>query len=255
MGALAVMLGARGGVLHLDWLDFAIRLVGPVDWTSPASIAALIAKAQALLPSDVVAVPVGRMAVAQVAARPDLARALATKPGGAGPLRALLADTRLADATGETLTRVAAAVRTAVVALDVPAPIAFAQMAAVAAGSSPPVADEDLADDAAVHLAAFLRTFAAAPVGLLIVDEALDDAAFRDFAAPVAKVAAHYGWDVAGGAGSMTFAVVTLPLGFWSGQPAPPLPPLACVRIPPVLEPEVVAAGVARLRAAIKGPA
>lgn len=225
-------------MLRLDWLDYAERLLGSPDWSDPASVAALIAKAQALLPSDVLALPVARVATAHIAARAALHSAVAAKPGGAAPLKALLADAQLAAVLNDTLVRLAAGCGGALLALELPAPAAMAQAVAVAAGLPAPAVDEDLADDAAVYVAAFLRNFAGAPVGALLIGE---DARFEAFAAPVLKVAAHYGWRT-----DFKFSEQQL---FDASGPRPNVGWVA-VSIPADAAPEAVAAAVARLREA-----
>ena len=180
-------------MLHLDWTDYAEALLGPADWADAASIAALFGKAQALLPSELIVLPVASVAAAHVAARAGLHSAVAAKADGAAPLKALLADARLRTMLNETLARLDGERRGAVLALGLPAPAALAQAAAGMAGATIPAADEDLADDAAVYIADFLRAFAGAPVAALRLGS---DAVLAAFDAPLVRVAAHYGWQV-----------------------------------------------------------
>ena len=177
-------------MLHLDWLDYAERLLGPADWSDAASVAALYARAQALLPSELLVLPVARVAAAHIAAHPALRSAVAGKPAAAQPLRALLGDNGLREMIAATLTRLQPIA--AVVALGLPAPAEFACAVAVAAGLPAPLADDDLADDAAVYTADFLRAFNAAPLGALV----LGADAFPEFDGPIVKLADHYGWQV-----------------------------------------------------------
>ena len=179
-------------MLHLDWLDYGERLLGPADWTDAARVAGLYGKLQALLSSDLIALPVARVAAAHIEARAGLLRLITSKPAGAQPLRALLADGTLRTMIGETLTRLDGVRGGATLALQMPAPAEFAQAVAIAAGLAAPAADEDLADDAAVYLADFIRAFATSPVKALV----LGQDAFTEFDAPVVKVAVHYGWQV-----------------------------------------------------------
>lgn len=177
-------------MLHLDWLDYAERLLGPADWTDAASVAALYARAQALLPSDLLVLPVARIAAAHIVARPALRTTIAGKPAAAQPLRALLADGGLREMIAAAMTRLQPIA--AVVALGLPAPAEFARAVAVAAGLPAPPADDDLADDAAVYTADFLRAFKAVPLGALV----LDADAFPEFDAPIVRIADHYGWQL-----------------------------------------------------------
>lgn len=190
-------------MFHLDWTDYAEALLGPADWTDAASVAALHSKAQALLPSDLIVLPVARIAAAHIAARAGLHSAVASKPAEAQPLRALLGDPALRAMLLATLTRMQAGLGGALLALGLPAPVAFAQSVATAAGLPAPTAGDDLADDAAVYMADFLRAFAGAPVGALV----LGDSIYPEFDTPVVKVAQHYGWRVLRG-GDLRAAII-----------------------------------------------
>ena len=212
-------------MLHIDWLDYAEALLGPADWTTPASLAALYGKAQALWPSDLIALPVERVVTAHVA-RIGIAGGLTA----AQSLRAVLADAGLRTTLNDMLARLDAVRGGGTVALALPAPAALAQAVCRAAGLTVPDANEDLADDAAVYLADFLRAFASAPVTALLFG---GDVAFAAFDAPVLHVAEHYGW-----------RVIRTPATGVSGT-----------AIPSDLRPEEAAAFVARLRADHREPA
>ena len=179
-------------IVHLNWLDYAERLFGAADWTNAASIAALYHQAQRLLPSDLVILPAVRLAEAHAGASADLRAAMTTRPSGAQPLRALLSSQALRTTIAATLTRLDAGAW-ATLALGIPAPETFAAAAAArGAGLALQPANEDVADDAAVYVADFLRAFAAAPITAL----RLGETAFAGVDAPVVRVAAHYGWEV-----------------------------------------------------------
>lgn len=178
-------------IRQIDWIDYAQALLGRADWADAASIAALFDKAQRLLPSDLLVLPVIRHAEAQ-ALRADLRAALAARPAGAQPLRTLLADNALRGTVAATLTRLGESAGAATLALGLPAPEAFATVATSLAGLPAVAADADLADDAAVYLADFVRAFAAAPITAL----RLSETAFSGLDAPIVRVAAHYGWEV-----------------------------------------------------------
>lgn len=212
-------------MLHLDWVDYAERLLGPADWTDAASSAALFGRAQALLPSDLVLLPVARMATAQLAGRAALRNLVAAKPQGAQPLRTLLADAAFRAIVAEVLTRLAAGIGRGMPGLQLPTPAALAAAVALAAGLAAPAVDEDFADDAAVYVADWLRAFAAAPVAVLL----LEDGDHPEFDAPIIRVATHYDW------------VVLRPAGITS------------VVVPPDMQPEHALALVAGLRATAEG--
>ncbi len=207
---------AEGRLLHLDWLAYATALLGGgrLDWGDPAAVAALYGKAQALLPSDLIVLPLEPPIAAYVAARPALIAAMAAKPRGAQPLRTLLADAGLRAHLAAMVTQVGRAVSTALLAVSVADPVALARQAAALAGLAEPPADDDLADDAAVYLADLLRGLADTSIAAIVIADA--DPQFGEFLAPVRKVAAHYGWDV-GVAGladpDFAFALASIPLG------------------------------------------
>ena len=208
-------------VLHLDWIDYAERLIGggAIEWGSPAAVAGLINKAQALLPSDLIILPVGRMLVA--CASPV---ELAAKPRGAEPLRSLLGNVLTRGRIVETIQMIPAPA----LALGLPAPAELAVLAARKVGLAAPGIDEDLVDDASVYVAEFLRIFAGERIAGIVLTEGAEGSVFRALYAPIRKVAASYGWNYADG-----------------GQPWPDVRSIA---IPVDGQPEAVLAQVRALR-------
>jgi hypothetical protein len=172
-------------LLHIDCLDYAERLLGPADWSSPESVAALINKAQALLPSDVVVLPVSRM----LSAMPPVA-AMAARSRGTQPLRALLADT---DARARLMATVSMLVVPRL-ALGLDAPAELAVLATELISQPQPDVDEDLIDDAAIFSADFLRIFSAMAVEAIILTESSPRQSVRALYAPIGKCSAAYGW-------------------------------------------------------------
>lgn len=211
--------------LHLDWIDYAERLLGggAVDWTAPDDVAQLILKAQALMPSDLVALPLDRMLFA------------AGQPGssargfhGAAPLRDLLADPVSRERALASVRMLAAL---PMLALGLPAPIEAAALASRLAGVEPDEPDEDLVDDAAVYIADFLRLFAGEAVAAVVLTEQRPRGHWREFYAPIAKVATGYGW---------RFAVQGHDSPLWEG--------IRSEHIPVDGEPEAVLARIRQLR-------
>ncbi len=240
---------AERQTLHLDWLDYAVALLagGGLNWADAQSVATLYGKAQALLPSDLIVVPFERIVTAHVAAHPALAAAMAAKPHGAEPLRALLRDVGLRAMVADVMVRVGRATTPALLAISVADPASLARWAAALADVAQPEPDEDLADDAAAYLADALRGFADTPLAAVVIADA--QPRFREFLAPVRKVAAHYGWDVgiAGGADpAFNFALDPHPPGDIM-SPAP----ISSVVIPADMLPEVALATVVALRKAM----
>jgi hypothetical protein len=247
MGRIAASLARDDRLLALDWLDYATALLagGSLDWSHPAAVAGLFAKAQALLPSDLVVLPLVPFLAASVAARPALAAAIAARPGGAQPLRCLLADPGIRAGLAELVAAVARSSTSAALVLVLPDPAALAAVASRLAGRSPPTADRDLAEDAAAYVADALRSLAETPLAGVAIAET-PGTPFHEFLAPIRKVAAHYGWDV-GRLGpaepSFDFALDARPLAA-----ARPAAGLDTVTIPPDGQPEAVLAAVAALR-------
>lgn len=176
--------------LHLDWIDYAEALLGhgAIDWGSPAAVSTLINKAQALLPSDIVILPVWPML--EALADPV---AMATRPREAQPLRTLLSTESARACILETIAMIAVPK----LALGLPEPGEMAELAAALAGLPPPTIDADLVDDAAVYVADFLRAFAQSSVRSVVLSEDSNRITLSALYAPIQKVAASYGWDYA----------------------------------------------------------
>ena len=205
------------GALHLDWIDYAERLIGggAIDWASPSAVAGLINKAQALLPSDLVILPVARMLRAIRSPATE-----AASPKGAQPLRALLADAAVRAKLLETV----AMMMVPALALGLPTPGLLAAQAAEKIGALSPDMDEDLVDDAALYVADFLRIFANARIEGVVLT---GTDSFPSLSAPIQKVAQSYGWKFSDD-------------GLWDG--------VRTVRIAVDAEPEAVLAQVRALR-------
>jgi hypothetical protein len=175
---------------HLDCIDYAEALLGggAIDWGSPSAVSGLINKAQALLPSDIVILPVWRM----LEALADPA-AIAQRPREAQPLRTLLGN----DIARAALLETVAMLSVSKLALGLPEPGEMAELAATLAGLSPPDSDADLIDDAAVYVADFLRIFAQTSVASVVLSEDSNRITLSALYAPIQKVALAYGWDYA----------------------------------------------------------
>lgn len=244
MGRVTALLAARR-TLHLDWLDYATALFagGRLDWSDAEAVATLYGKAQALLPSDLIVVPFDRIFAARLGAHSAPRAAMAVRPNGAQPLRALLGDAGLRATTAEVMARIGRATTPALLALAVADPASLARRAAALAGVTEPDADEDLADDAAVYLADALRGLADTGIAAVVIVD--PEPRFGMFLAPVRKVAAHYGWDVGvrGVGDGFDFAMAPRPL-----DTTMPGAVLDSVVVPAGMAPEAVLAAVVALR-------
>lgn len=191
----------------LDFYDYAGALfagAGGIPWFDDAAFAAFHGKAQSLLRSDVVGLPVARIVAALLATRPELAAAMRAKPRPAYPLRRLLADQELREAVAALLPPLRAAAGDGPLALVIPSPRQWLAQACLAAHGRPlaadTAADGDEIDGAAVYVADFLRGFAEAGIDLvLLCESAADgpaDAEALSWYDPVFKTARHYRWEV-----------------------------------------------------------
>ena len=280
--SLAHALDAGTPVLWIDFYDYAARLFpggGVVPWFDDAAFAAFHGKAQSLLDSDVISLPVGRVAEALLQARPALVEAMGAKSRPAYPLRRLLEDDALRDAVAGLLAPLRAADGERPLALVLPSPrcwLAAAYASAHGRPLAPEVADDaDEIDGAAVYVADFLRAFAGAGVDLVLLceDDAGGPASAEALALydPVVKTARHYRWavgllDVGGrlpaGAGQDLDVVIAptpdgarggavLPEAFWQHGDAPQAlgARLVYASIPAGTVPEIVLERLAGLRA------
>ncbi|WP_026296029.1 hypothetical protein [Aromatoleum toluclasticum] len=273
MGRLAELLASGKRVLWVEATAYAERLLadGTVAWLDAAEVVAWHRKAQGLLKSDVVALPVEPIAEAWLAHDEDLVEAMGTKKRAVAPLKTLLATDALRDHIGEILRGLRASYRNAPLALVLPSPRRWVAEAYLAAhGETVDVGDE-LADDAAMYVADFVRSFGDTELDVLLLEEsdaptttgALE--AYRS----VLNLAAHYRWecglrspgplDVS--ADGLAFCIApksadALPTGlavslaFWSGEAAPEVPPggFRFVEIPADAVPETTLERLATLR-------
>lgn len=274
MAAFKEQLSSGRRLLWLDYVDYAAQLLsgGRAPWLDSAALVAWYRKAQGLLKSDVVAVPLGRIAAAWVQAHPDLAAALREKKRVLHPLKTLLADAGLRTQLAETLAGLRASLPGSVLALGLPSPRQWtAEVYRLAHGSDAEVGDDET-DSAALYLADFLRAFGDSGVDALLIEEtaATEPRSAEQFELyrPVANVAAHYrwalgllqpqnAWDAAEPALDFVLAPqasggrvtgLLLPPAFWSGAAAPAAA-FHYTRIPEQAQPEAVLERLASLRA------
>lgn len=276
----------RGSALWLDSTAYAGRLLagGRIPWLDATACAAWQRKAQGLLHSDVLAVPLAEPIAAWLAANRELAEAMAAKPRTTYALKTLLAD----EALRAHLVALVAALRGAVGALplvlQLPSPRRWIALAHAQAhgGAEVPQIGADEIDSAAVLVADFLRSFGESAVDGLLLDEAAGDepadAEQLAWYQPVLNVAAHYRWDVGlrlpeavafagavagyayviaprvlSGAAPAPLAGLSVPEAFWRAGTAAPTPAAGRFRhaqIPADSVPEQVLERIAALRAA-----
>jgi len=191
----------------LDFYDYASALLagnGGIPWFDDAAFAAFHGKAQSLLRSDVVGLPVARIAAALLDAKPDLVAAMKAKSRPAYPLRRLLEEESLRQAVTALLTPLRAAAADRPLALVIPSPRLWLALAYAAAHGAPldaeTATDGDEIDGAAVYVADFLRCFADAGIDFVLLSEAENDgpanAESLSWYEPVFKTARHYRWEI-----------------------------------------------------------
>lgn len=239
-------------LLWLDYTDYAGTLLagGRVPWLDVGALLAWQRKAQALLRSDVVALPVGAVAAAWLGAHPALAAAMAAKSRTVFALKALLADEALRSHMRELAEGLRAGFESAPLALVCAAPRAWAGHAYLQAHGRQAEIDDDAADSAAVQVADFLRVFGESGIDVLMIEES-DGGAEEQ---PVLNVAAHYRWEVVRrDAEALRFddiATPAIPETYWNGGAVqvPGNGGLQYARIPADAQPEAVLDRLARLR-------
>lgn len=262
-------------LLWLDYVDYAGALLagGAVPWLDVGALLAWQRKAQALLRSDVVMLPVGTVCTAWLAAHEPLRTTMASKSRALFPLKTLLADNALRTHLAELAEGLRASFTETPLALVCPSPRRWFGEAYLQAHGEGIAVGEDAADSAAVLIADFLRLFGESGVDVLLLEEGPDSepesAAAIACYQPVLNVAAHYRWDVglsaplgryAGGESGLAFVLaprplpgsttgIVVPAAYWDGA-APDLPAegLRYARIPAAAQPEAVLERLAQLR-------
>jgi len=260
--------GGEGRMLWLDYLDYAAALLAgrQAPWLDTTVCAAWLRKAQSLLGSDVIAVPLGQVCNAWLDAHPPLRAAMALKTRTVFPLKALLADEALRAHLIDLVRALRGTLSAPAFVLASPSPRAWAVEAHRYAHAIDVEVGEDEADSAALYVADFLRAFAAAGVdGLLLVEtSATETTSASELACyrSVLNVAAHYRWGCGllmpagryvGGEAGFDFVIAPrllpgsacgLVLGedFWSGAPPPdPVPgAFRFLKVPVHCDPELV---------------
>lgn len=272
MGAFDDLL-ARRRALWLDYADYAGALLagGTVPWLDVSALVAWQRKAQGLLQSDVIELPLGAVCAAWLQAHPALRTAMAAKRRTLYPLRTLLADEALRRHLAELAAGLRASFAAQPLALACPSPTRWLlDSYHQACGEAPDVGDEDI-EDAAVYVADFLRGFGDAGLDVLLLQEA-DAPATADALGryqPVLNVAAHYRWALGlaapagadAGAAALDFVVAPqpaaaryaaqlVPPAYWSGGAAPECPAggFRYAGIPRDAQPEAVLQRLAALR-------
>jgi len=267
-----------GRMVWLDATDYAAALFagGQAPWLDAIALVAWYRKMQGLLNSDVVTVPVWRIAIAWLDAYPELRVSMAARSRAVYPLRVLLADESFRSHIGNIVRALRSVVGDALLALALPSPRRAVAAAYETAFPDGPPAEvgEDETDAAAPYIADFLREFADVSVDALLLEEdaSSEPASSVEVAwyQTVFNVTAHYRWDVGlrvpgerypSSAAGPAFVIAPRPQpgalaglelspDFWEGAEPPPLSEsgFRFAVIPARAQPEFVLERLALLR-------
>ncbi len=250
MAALTERIAASGHGLWLDYSAYAGRLLanGAVPWLDVDAASGWMRKAQSLLKSDVVSLPVAAVAADWLRAHPELGTAMAAKRRSVYALKTLLADEGLRAHLANLARVLRGSFAGAPLVLTLPSPRLWVTQAhAQAHAGEAAEVDADAVDSAAAYVADFLRGFADAGLdGLLLEEsEASEPASSEDLQLyqAVFNVAAHYRWEVGlrlplgrcAAAADLGFVLapqpavgarlgLRVPAAFWDGAAPPPCP-------------------------------
>jgi hypothetical protein len=183
----------------IDYYAYAARLLagGRIPWLDATAFMAFHSKAQGLLKSGVIALPVEPVVRAVVAADAAIAETMRGKSRTTFPLRKLLEEPALRSALSGLLEPLRAAHAGRPLALLLPSPRAFLALAyGQAFGETADISEDDVSS-AAVYLADLLREFAS--IGLdavVLVESGVTSEADLAELEPVANKAQDYRWQL-----------------------------------------------------------
>lgn len=264
--------------LWLDYNDYAGALLaaGKPPWLDEAEMIAWLRKAQGLLKSSVILLPVDRLSAAWVVEHAALREAMARRQRSTYALKTLLADEGLRRYLIELARNLRAGFNHTPILLSCPSPTLWVQQAWQQVNSEPLACSAEDSDAASVYLADFLRGFGDVGLEGLLLQETADSepasAEALQLYQPVWNVAEHYRWakGLLAAAGRLTLnaespldfiissemqsAVPTgqvLTAGVWQGEAVADCTPpnFRYAVIPPAAEPESVLQRLAALRA------
>jgi hypothetical protein len=198
------MMSFGGKLLWLDDIEYSSGLLagGEAPWLDVSACVAWRRKAQSLLKSGVVVLPVGRVCAAWVSRHGDVRAALGARSGTNFPLKTLLREAALRSHVVELVEGLRSSFPDLSLALVCPSPRAWVSEAYCHAfGDSAEVeVGSDEVDTAALHIADFLREFGRSDIDTILLEESMQSepatAAELEWYGSVFNVATHYRWDV-----------------------------------------------------------
>lgn len=198
MGTFADRL-AGGEVLRwIERTDYCGRLLanGEIPWTDIGAFVSWQRQAEGLIKSDVMEFPLEAFSSAWIQAHPELREAMGQKARTLHALKTLFANEAMRKHIEECLSALAESKGSRLLALSMPSPRAWIDLARAQAGADT-AADigAEVEESAAMYLADFLRSFAEVKIDMLLLVEgepAGDVGSYQ----PVLNLAGHYNWDV-----------------------------------------------------------
>ncbi len=197
-------LAAQARPLWLDYTAYATALLagGHAPWLDTAACASWIGKAQSLLHSHVMALPLADVAGALLDNRPELLQVMVDKRRRViAPLRLLLADEGLRIRVVDLMLAWRSKFAQAPLVLLCPSPRHLLLWAhARCAPGETLVVDDDAVDSAAAYMADFLRVFSQCGLDAVLLQEREDtepeSAEALALYRPLFNLAAHYRWEL-----------------------------------------------------------
>jgi hypothetical protein len=278
MAALIERINSAPRCLWLEYNAYAGALLagGDVPWLDVDAAIGWMRKAQSLLKSDVIALPLSAVVAQWLGAHTQLQKAMAAKRRTVFPLKTLLAEMPLRAHLVELARAVRSSFPKLPLVMVLPSPRLWVTQAfAQALPADTAEIDADAVDGAAAYVADFLREFAECGIDALLLQESAgsEPASVEDLQLyqPVFNLAAHYRWDLglrlpqalhpaAVGAGP-NFIVspktlagqsvgLLVPAQFWDGETAPECPEggFRFAEIPADARPESVLERLSALR-------
>jgi hypothetical protein len=191
-------------LLWLDDADYSAALLagGAAPWLDATAYVTWRRKAQSLLKSNVIAVPVARICRAWLANDATLRGACAAKTRANFPLKTLLAAADLRRHLADIIVGLRSSFPTPALALVCPSPRAWISDAyrwAFGESAQIEVGEEEV-DAATLHSADFLREFGGSGIDTVLLEESAQSepatAAEIEWYRSVLNVGAHYRWDM-----------------------------------------------------------
>ena len=202
MPLLSERVASNGPCLWLDYDAYAGALLanGSVPWLDVDALIGWMRKAQSLLKSDVIAVPVATVVEQWLVVHPELKTAMAAKRRVVFPLKTLLADTALRSHLVSLVKPLRSSFAKPSLLLSLPSPRLWVALASAQALPGETIGiDADAVDSAAAYIADFLREFADCGIDGIVLRESAESepASAEDLQLyqAVFNVAGHYRWD------------------------------------------------------------